>query len=83
MAISSVTSTMHTALSGIDRIGQRIEQIAGNVASGIESEAGESSQVIKSGIIDLPQLKHEAVANMKVFETAQSLLNPLLTQNRK
>lgn len=83
MAISSVTSAMHTALSGIDRIGQRMEQIAGNVAAGIESEAGESNQLLKSGIIDLPQLKHEAVANMKVFETAESLLNPLLTQHRK
>ncbi|QDU08933.1 hypothetical protein [Gimesia aquarii] len=83
MAISSVTSAMHTALSGIDRIGQRMEQIAGNVAAGIESEAGESNQLLKSGIIDLPQPKHEAVANMKVFETAESLLNPLLTQHRK
>ncbi len=83
MAISSVTSAMHTALSSIDRIGQRMEQIAGNVASGIESEAGESSHLINSGIVDLPQLKHQAAANVKVFDTAESLLNSLLTQRRK
>ncbi|WP_299461337.1 hypothetical protein [uncultured Gimesia sp.] len=83
MAISSVTSAMHTALSSIHRISQRVDQIAVNVASGSESEAGESSPLINSGIMDLPLLKHQAAANVKVFETAESLFNTLLTQRRK
>lgn len=83
MAISSITSAMNTALSSIDRVSQRVEQIAVNVASGTESEAGESSQLINSGITDLPLLKHQAAANVKVFETAENLLNTLMTQRRK
>ncbi len=71
MAISSVTSAMNTALSSIDRVSQRIEEIAGNVASGIESEAGVESHLINSGILDLPLLKQQTLANVKVFETAE------------
>ncbi|MCH9656224.1 MAG: hypothetical protein K0U86_21945 [Planctomycetes bacterium] len=83
MAISSVTSAMNTALSSIDRVSQRIEEIAGNVASGIESEAGVESHLINSGILDLPLLKQQTLANVKVFETAESLLNTLMIQQRK
>ncbi|WP_298859739.1 hypothetical protein [uncultured Gimesia sp.] len=83
MAISSVTSAMNTALSSIDRVSQRVEEIAGNVASGIESEAGVESHLINSGILDLPLLKQQALANVKVFETAESLLNTLMIHRRK
>ena len=83
MAISSITSAMNTALSSIDRVSQRVEEIAVNVASGTESEAGESSHLVNSGITDLPTLKYQAAANVKVFETAENLLNTLMTQRRK
>ncbi|QDV48939.1 hypothetical protein [Gimesia fumaroli] len=83
MAISSVTSAMNTALYSIDRTSQRVAEIAENVSYGIESETGESSPLIDSGIAELPLLKHQIAANVKVFETAESLFNTLLSQRRR
>ncbi|WP_339734043.1 hypothetical protein [uncultured Gimesia sp.] len=83
MAISSITSAMNTALSSIDRTSQRVAEIAENVSYGIESETGKSSPLITSGIAELPLLKHQIAANVKVFETADSLYNTLLSQRRR
>ncbi|MCA9014616.1 MAG: hypothetical protein KDA77_04710 [Planctomycetaceae bacterium] len=83
MAISSVTSAMNTALLSIDRSSQRVAQIAENVTYGIQSETGDSSPLISSGIAELPLIKHQVAANVKVFETAESLFNTLLTQRRR
>jgi len=83
MAISSVTSARNTAISSIDRVSQRVEQIAGNVAAGIESDAGVESHLINGEILELPLLKHQALANVKVFEAAEGLLSTLMIQPRK
>jgi hypothetical protein len=83
MAISSVTSAMNTALSSINRVSQRVEEIASHVAAGVESETGVESHLINSGILDLPLLKQQVVANVKVFETAESLLSTLMIKQRR
>ncbi len=72
----SLSNAAKTAVNAIDKIAGRTEEIAHEVAQGIEAEAGSSSTSgIGENLVELSLLKQQAAANVRVFETAGDLLN--------
>ena len=75
MSIQALSSAANTALNGLDGVISRVEQVADEVARGIQDAPGESATGPLSAIAQLPKLRLEAVANVRVLRAAQELLD--------
>lgn len=77
--IGSITSTLHTALNGIDRSVARVQNAAETVAAGIRDAEGDFTRALA----DLPRVRQAVRANVAVIQTADELLGELLTLRRR
>ncbi len=82
MRIGSLTSAAHTAASGLNRVSQRLDAIAHEVASGGAVADGQPARDTSAAIVDLSLLENEARANAAVFRTSVRLLDELYSRPR-
>lgn len=82
MQIGSLSSAAYTALNGLGKVVQQVEDVAANVASGFGDEPGSSFSAGLSEIAKLPILEHHAKANAVVFSTAEQMLQELASMPR-
>ena len=79
-SISGINQASLTALSAMDKLGQRLDQIATQVASGVNS--GDTDQSL-GALTELPQVGIQMKANLLVLSTVQDLAKDLIQQPRK
>ena len=79
-SISGINQASLTALSAMDKLGQRLDQIATQVASGVDS--GDTDQSL-GALTELPQVGIQMKANLLVLSTVQGLAKDLIQQPRK
>ena len=75
MGIQALSSAANTALSGLDSVASRVEQVANDVAGGIQDAPGESATQSLAAITQLPKLRLEAFGNAQVLRESQELLD--------
>ena len=83
MSIQGLSSAANSALSGLNKIIRDVEQVAVEVAGGLQNASGESSTQSLSAFSRLPELKSQARANAQVLSTVQELLSGLTIQPRR
>ncbi len=75
--LSSITSASHTALSALNKLGERLDAIAQNVAAG--SDTGD----LAAGLSELPKVGIEFQTNLFVLQKVQELSQDLILQPRR
>ena len=83
MNVSSLSSAARTALSGIERVTDQIDEIAYNVAAGVSSEEGDQITGTLSELSRLADLKQQARADARVFSTVEELFAELESMPRR
>ena len=83
MSIQGLSSAANSALSGLNKTIRDVEQVAVEVAGGLQNASGESSPQSLSAFSRLPELKSQARANAQVLSTVQELLSGLTIQPRR
>lgn len=73
----SITSASHTALNALNRLSNRVGEIAENVASG--SDTGD----LAASLTELPAVNVEFQANLFVLQKVQELSQDLILQPRR
>lgn len=75
--LSSITSASHTALNALNRLSERVGEIAENVAFG--SDTGD----LAASLSQLPAVNVEFQANLFVLQKVQELSQDLILQPRR
>lgn len=83
MQIGSLTSAARTALSAVDNAFRQVDDVANRVAAGIQTDFESSTPEFSAALAELPVLKNHVGANMKVLDTAETLLNELASLPRR
>jgi len=82
MQVHSLTSAMHTAASGMNRVAQRLDTVAHEVANGFATDASQSTGNPAAAVVELSELQTSARANAAVIRTSSQLLEQLYTNRR-
>ncbi|MGE3315309.1 MAG: hypothetical protein AB7O26_09345 [Planctomycetaceae bacterium] len=83
MNVGSLSSAAFTALNGLGKVVQQVEQVATNVAAGVANPPGGSFSEGLAEIVKLPMLEQQARANVRVFSTAEEMLEELARMPRR
>lgn len=75
--LSSITSASHTAIDALNRLSDRVGQIAENIASGSDTTD------LAANLSQLPAVNVEFQANLFVLQKVQELSQDLILQPRR